>query len=124
MPRGGFRVGAGRKRGSKDKKKATPAARAPAPVGVPAALCDASRMAPLDILLASARKLFESGEFSQASLAAARCAPFLHQRFKSSDEPAQLHSEQKVGPKRASAIGVVPHAGEAIEVDHWGGLLN
>ena len=122
MPRGGRRPGAGRKPGSTSKAKAQLIERVVA-----------RGMTPLDIILESARKLFEAQKYSEASLAAQRAAPFVHQKFAPTSLPAKLHPEQVLqgdlfdlpqpAPegKKAEADAA---AADALKDPFWGDLLN
>lgn len=87
MPRGGRRPGAGRKPGSVAKKSLIGAARA-----------IAGGLAPIDIMLQAARSLFADGKYTEASLVAARVAPYIHQRFAPTDQRAKPHDDQGMLP--------------------------
>ncbi|MDI9847358.1 hypothetical protein QM467_04695 [Rhodoblastus sp. 17X3] len=51
---------------------------------------------PLDIMLASMRQLFKEEKFAEAAMIAQRAAPYVHQKFTATQEPAKRHAEQVV----------------------------
>ena len=112
MARGGKRDGAGRPKGSKNKR-----------ANVAAAKLTASGAAlPLDILLASARQLFGEGKYAEAASAAAKAAPYIHQRFTATQEPAIRHQAQQV--QGELPLSPPPGAQPEPDIDSWDGVLN
>jgi hypothetical protein len=85
MARGGKRLGAGRKPGSVNKRSRAASAKALA-----------NGNTPLDIMLASMRQLFTEGKYAEAAMIAQRAAPYVHQKFTATQEPAKRHVEQVV----------------------------
>ena len=83
MARGGKRPGAGRKPGSVNKRKSVTSAKALA-----------NGNTPLDIMLAAMRELFAQKQYSEAAMIAQRAAPYVHQKFTATQEPAKRHPEQ------------------------------
>ena len=76
MPRGGFRIGAGRKPGSRNKSKPTARARIDA-----SRLKRAKSLDALQLLMTAARELYARGEIEAAGRMAARATPFTTSRF-------------------------------------------
>ncbi len=111
MGHGGKRPNSGRKPG-KANKTSTVAAVKVAETGA----------TPLDIILGSARKLYEQGDFAAASAAAHRAAPYVHQKFAVTQEPAVRHPEQKTQGDLFDRVPVVP--APVVEHDGWDGILN
>ncbi len=109
MPRGGRRPGAGRKPGVPNKKKSVVSVRELV-----------SGLAPLDVMLKSMRKLYEDGDYANAVLAAARAAPYVHQRFAPTDERAARHDEQRM---QGDLFDPTP-AAPADAPDPWDKVLN
>ena len=87
MGRGGKRAGAGRPRGSGNKKASLDAAKL---------LADGQT--PLDVGLAAMRVLFESGKTEEAGTLAVKLAPYFHQRFAPTDQQPKPHREQDMLP--------------------------
>lgn len=122
MPRGGKRPGAGRPRGSVNKK-----------ANLEAAIVVAGGDTPLDILLWAARQAKAEGDVERATKAAQAAAPYIHQRFSPTDQPAKPHPEQSIlplwesKPKADAAPGKKEQAQLAAETagagTDWGDLL-
>lgn len=85
MAHGGRRPGAGRKKGSVPKKRKVRSAR-----------CLAAGDLPIDIMLMAARELAKEKLWVEAAAAAAKVAPYVHQKFTATAEPAARHPAQKV----------------------------
>ena len=123
MARGGKRPGAGRPRGSASKKAKVSAA----------ALMRSGRQ-PLEVLLLVMDKALEDGDWKTAREAAKDAAPYIHQKFSATDQPAKPHPEQAILPlweskpkaeaapgKKETARLEAETAGQGTE---WGDLLN
>ena len=113
MPRGGKRPGAGRPKGSTNKRSR---------VTAPKAL--ATGMTPLDILLDSARRLHTEGDFVNAAAVAARAAPYVHQKFTAMQEPAARHPEQKTQADLFDPLPPAESDAAKPKANPWDGLLN
>ena len=110
MAHGGKRPGSGRKKGSVGRKRKVRSARLLAHGDLP-----------IDIMLTSARELLKAREFAAAAAAAAKVAPYIHQKFTVTQEPAQKHRDQKV----QGELSLVPPQPEGEEApDSWAGILN
>ena len=110
MAHGGKRPGAGRKKGSVSRKRKVRSAR-----------LLANGDLPIDIMLTAARELLAAKDFSGAAAAAAKVAPYIHQKFTATQEPALKHEAQKVQGELPLAP---PDPGAAAAPDPWAGILN
>jgi hypothetical protein len=115
MARGGHRAGAGRPKGARNRAKFKVSARVLA-----------EGLLPLDILLQSMRALFERGDFEAAAVAAAKAAPFIHQKFAPTRDAAVKHPAQAVQPDlfHQDAAGAAAETAEGKSSDSWDGLLS
>ena len=87
MPRGGKRAGAGRPRGSRNKRAM-----------LEAAILAGEGPKPLDVALRAMRALDAAGEHEKAAAIAVKIAPFFYQKFSATDQPAKPHAEQSMLP--------------------------
>lgn len=128
MPRGGARPGAGRKRGSKNKRSSVEAAKASA------AAAHGDKL-PIDIGLAAMRALFEAGDYKAALDGAAKLAPYFHPRFAPDPERRlEPHPEQRRQlslfemPAKPAALGKKEAAEQAAhsaaQDEGWGDILS
>ncbi len=124
MPRGGKRPGAGRPKGSTSRRSTTDAK-------ILASV--AAGDTPLDVGLRIMRKAEAEGDLKLALQAMKACAPFIHQRFSPTDQPAKPHVEQAILPLWESKPKAAPEPGkkEAARIEaetagvgtEWGDLL-
>jgi hypothetical protein len=89
MPRGGFRPGAGRPPGARNKSKPTARARIDS-----SRLKRAKNLDALQLLMVSARELYARGDVEAAGRLAARATPFTASRFSPFGAHAPLSPEQ------------------------------
>ena len=109
MARGGARPGAGRKPGVPNKRKSVRSSR-----------LLLKGETPLDVMLASMRALLKAKDYAAAAIAAARAAPYVHQRFSATQEPAAKHPSQKL---QGDLFEHLPPPGDAEQPDGWDGVL-
>ncbi len=87
MGRGGRRAGAGRPRGSVNRK-----------AKVAAAVVAGDGLKPLDVMLAVMPMRYERKQWDKAVDIANKLAPYFSQKFAATDQPAQPHPEQGLLP--------------------------
>lgn len=113
MARGGKRPGAGRPKGATNKRSRSSAAKVLA-----------SDLTPLDILLKTARRLYEDQDFVNAAAVARAAAPYVHSKFVASQEPAARHPEQKTQKDLFDDVPAPEAAAPGPKANPWDGLLN